>query len=293
MRILIGILHCIENEYQECINALQQQTDKNFEYFVLDNLPKKHAADEVYKKFMQNSGEFDIFMKLDADMVIEDSRFLEHVVEEFELRPWMQLLSLPVYDYFTERLIPAVNIYRNDVKFPMKHDGLFTDQNPVPDEKSLFSIQGLDGVVSHCKNPSLFQAFHFGLHRGVKIRYGDIQNLWERVALHCVNHEKVWENFLIRKEARLGQATLSGELAISGLFGPDNVSYGDQFAKEKFFEYEKWSSDDLKKEIIRLRLINFGWLPWWIRLGFINKSGNQKWHTIFKRAVRKLKKIIS
>ena len=68
MKILIGILHCIENEYELCIQSLQEQSVKNWNHFVIRDLPNAEAHNALYSRFMEGSKEYDLFLKLDADM---------------------------------------------------------------------------------------------------------------------------------------------------------------------------------------------------------------------------------
>ncbi len=70
MKILIGILYCIENERDACVKSIEAQTHRDFDYFIVENLPKKEAHHQLYTRFAASATEYDIFVKLDADMVI-------------------------------------------------------------------------------------------------------------------------------------------------------------------------------------------------------------------------------
>ncbi len=291
MRILVISPYCMENEFPECISSVCRQTYRQWKHLVLRNLQHPTADDTVYRTFMQRAHDFDLFMKLDADMVIEDERFLEGVVKAFLDRPWMDVLGVRLYDWFTERLIPSLNTYRSSVRFPLTHDGLFTDPLPVNPDRAVIGHAELDGRVTHCKNPSPFQAFHYGMHRGLKVVYGDASARWGQVSLHMQNHQQVWRNFLKRQDQRLGLAALGGEMALAGQFKPEHVDYAAPYAREVFAPYETWTSAQLRREITRMRYSNWGWLPWWMRLGMVNRYGFRTWRMIARRGVRRISRM--
>ena len=62
MRILIGILHTIENEFPQCIEAIKNQTYQNFDYFVVENIPNKEAHDTLYRRFMDSADNYELFI---------------------------------------------------------------------------------------------------------------------------------------------------------------------------------------------------------------------------------------
>ena len=39
MRIFVGTLKTIENEFEECVASIERQTHQNFEHFVFEDLP--------------------------------------------------------------------------------------------------------------------------------------------------------------------------------------------------------------------------------------------------------------
>jgi len=290
MRILVGILRTIENEFDECVASLQRQSHGYAEHFVLENLPKESACDTLYRKFMRRSDEFDLFVKLDADMVMERHDFLDRVEQAFAARPWMKLLSLPVQDFFTNQPIFGINIFRSGVEFPLNHDGLFTDQNPVSPEESVFGMDGFDGMVSRCKDPLPFQAFHYGLHRGLKARCGDLAGRWGRVAFHMRFHEALWRNFTSKMDSRLGLACLGGEMALRGDFAIEHVNYANPHAAQICEGFEHLSAFELRKCILKMRRRNFGMLPWPVRLGLVNQTKKGKWLAIASRVGSRLRR---
>jgi hypothetical protein len=169
MRILIGILHCIENEYELCVQSLQKQSVKNWEHFVIRDLPNSEAHNALYSRFMEKSNEYDLFLKLDADMVIQSPDFLQRISDHFTSNPDLDELQIPVYDHFTQREVFGQITYRNTVQWDVQAGNvLFTDYGAKSNRKEK-NTTDFKGDVHHCSNPSDYQSWHFGLHKAVKL----------------------------------------------------------------------------------------------------------------------------
>ena len=93
MRILVGTLYTIENEFDECVASINRQSHSDFEHFILENLPNKHAHDTLYRTFMERSGDFVLLIKVDADMVIEDEDLFAKIVDKFRVNEWSEKKS--------------------------------------------------------------------------------------------------------------------------------------------------------------------------------------------------------
>src|SRR5579862_5808505 len=99
-RILVGMLAAGENEREQAIASLRAQTFKNYELFVIENLPNKQAHETLYARFMSSADRFDIFFKLDADMVLTRSTVLEEVANFFAGNPDVELLFFELIDWY-------------------------------------------------------------------------------------------------------------------------------------------------------------------------------------------------
>ena len=116
-RILVGTLYSGENEFEECVASIKKQSYQNFEPLVIRNLPNKEAHDTLYKTFMDRSHEFDLMIKIDADMVIENERLFEKIVRKFQRNDKLKDLEIAVFDFFSNQLIWGMHAYRNTVKW--------------------------------------------------------------------------------------------------------------------------------------------------------------------------------
>ena len=262
MRIFVGTLFTIENEFDECVESIKGQSYRNFQHFIFENLPNKEAHNALYSSFMNMSCEFDLLIKVDADMVIGDKNLFSNIVNKFLNNAWLNELEIAVHDFFSDQLIWGLHVYRNIVKWEKNEERLFVDSSPVPSHQRLYDDKYLAPAAIHCKNPSLFQSFHYGVHRGLKILQPDrTTKIRSHRKFHWNNLERTWQNFLNKGDIRLGQAVLGSELVLKRLLGLDNLDYSNQYTSEIFKSYQNYDSNKLRSKIQRMRITNWGFLP--------------------------------
>lgn len=174
MRILIGTLYCGENEYLASRESIHDQSYRSWEHKVFSFLPGFEAHRALYTYFQENRDRFDLLVKLDADMVLGQDDILSRIVDRFTKDEELDLLLIPVHDFFTGRHIIGLNVFRNTVRWhsygdmirpDMTHDASSIRTQSVSDDE-------LAGAILHAPNPSREQAFRYGFARGVKTRHG-------------------------------------------------------------------------------------------------------------------------
>lgn len=235
MRILVGTLYTIENEFEDCCNSIHDQTYENYEHLVIRNLPKKEAHDTLYQTFMEKSDTYDLLIKIDADMVLCRNDLFERIVQRFTCYPELDLLLIAVHDYFTDNLIIGMNIFRNTVQWGKNKNDLITDRiyNPDSIRKIEKDYDELAPAAIHCQNPSPYQAFHFGFHRGMKAirrggNWGIVQALFNRYHKNPDTH--------------VAYALLGVKSAFTNRFSIENISYNDDTLYNYFkvkYEFKK------------------------------------------------------
>lgn len=253
MRILIGILHTIENEFEECLAAIDRQTHRDWDRFVLHNLPNKKSHEVLYQTFMERSSECDLFVKIDADMVLYDDDALARIVRRLRQTPAVDVLCVGVHDYFTDSIIAGMCTYRSHVRWARNDQRLFIDDWPVPPEKREVDTEFLAPIARHCPNPSNYQAFHFGFHRGLKVLESIRQDRAHYLGSMLNELELTREHFQRCPDPRLGLAVVGGELAICGTFQPEHVNYSADYPRTVCRKYEDLSVHELADRIEQLR----------------------------------------
>ncbi len=285
MRILVGTLYTIENEFDECVASIERQSYRDFEHLVLRNLGNKEAHESLFNIFVERSGEFDLLVKVDADMVLCSEFLLAAIVERFEKNPVLEHLQIAVHDFFTDQLIMGMNVYRNSVRWDMSAEAVFVESSETirsTPGRRVRDWNDLAPSAIHCKNPSLLQAFHFGVHKGVKVKEAVSRQMSTRAREHYYNIENTWHHFLRTDDVRLGLAALGGELALQDKFLPEHLDYSNPFVAQVFQSHEQWSNKQIKIAVTRLRLANGGLLPPEARLEYLDIGYAR---TIARRAV--------
>lgn len=272
MKLMIGIMHCIENEFKQCIESIELQTYKNFEYYVIEGLPNKEAHTMLYNTFMASAGEYDLFVKIDADMVICKSTFFENVVEYFADHPNVDDLEIKVKDFFINDLTYGLHVYSNRVKWINKRENLFVDRVINKYNKHHFGDSSLEPAAYHCPDPSAFQCYHFGLHKAVKfLQYRKEDFVKSASNSHWNNILKVGKNYSQTGDIRLAIALTGAIDAIFKRYTAENVDYQDQKVKVNFKKYTKedfmWKADlaafflkSIPRQVLRNMLLIFRYI---------------------------------
>src|SRR5690554_2572309 len=122
MRVLAGIMYTIENELSKCLESVINQTNVKVDYFLIDNLPEKEAHDLLYSTFMERHNNYDFFVKVDADMIIRENNLCFSIGKIFSQQSY-NMISVPVYVFFTKRYLNGMHFFRNNTKWQRFENG--------------------------------------------------------------------------------------------------------------------------------------------------------------------------
>ncbi|MBK1631878.1 hypothetical protein CKO31_14265 [Thiohalocapsa halophila] len=234
MNILVGITHCIENEFEQCLESIDRQTLPAFDRFVLSNLPNKEAHDTLYRTFMERAGEVDLFIKVDADMVLARPTFFEECAERFRSEPELEHLEIALNDWMTRRRIFGLHVYRSTHRWQQTAEAIFVDMVDHPHQRVADTTRLAPAAV-HSPDPSPFQAYHFGVHKGVKfVQKGRSRvQAGQRVA-HWYHFENLEAHFRETGDRRLALAVIGFNDALQSRWGPEAVDYDSEVTAARF-----------------------------------------------------------
>ena len=269
MRIFVGVLYSGENEYQECLSSIDSQTYPEFDVHKFEYQPKLEAHRSLYHSFLDKKDRYDLLIKIDADMVLTRPELFQQIVDKFEQNPDLDVLGIAIWDFFTGGYINGLNSYRNTVSWELDPRNVNADAVIVDKEKYIFDQTELAPAAWHCKNPSKLQAFHFGVHRAIKIF----------APKHSTSHwqllEKTWQNFLKTDDLRIGLAILGAELVFSGHLNNEDVDYTNPRLADVLQRYQDMNSSQVKREIRKLRFRSWGYLPSDLRRSLLRRLRTQ------------------
>jgi hypothetical protein len=167
-RLLILTLSTGEAALPVLTRQLATQSFRNFEQEVISGLPNLAAHARLYRTVMDRAHDFDLFLKLDADMTLRADTSLADVVRATATRPEGQHFVFRVWDYFTEEETLGVHVFRSGVRWAELTDDLFVDPDPPGARRVMW-----DGppapFVNHGEVVSDFECFSFGVHKFLKV----------------------------------------------------------------------------------------------------------------------------
>ena len=245
-RTLVGTLYCGENEFEALKESLQAQTYSHWEHVVYKNLPNKEAHDRLYRTFMDQQDDFDLFLKLDADMVFRSSEGLRRIVDLFQETDELDHLTLAVRDWYSDSLIEGLHTFSDRAFWPERKESRFVDSSPDVPGRHLKLWGGPAPVVDHSPDPSPFQAFRFGVHRALKVvqpgrwklRYGQTRGQWKLL-------QRCWRHFVSEGDHRLGLAILGADVTLAGDVRPKHYDEVQEPLQDIFQDYENVSAQHL------------------------------------------------
>lgn len=167
-RVLVITMYCGEPQFQRCIESVIKQKLVLCEHKFIKNKPNVEAHRDLYEMINKFRGDYDFFVKLDADMEFSSEQALIKILSFFE--PDTDHLTIPVFDFFINEDMAALSVFSNRVFFDtVKMDNLYVDQLNInypgvrKNENNSFQL------VYHCYKPSKEQCIAFGVHRALKV----------------------------------------------------------------------------------------------------------------------------
>ena len=255
MRVLVGTLFSGENEFEECKRSLRNQSFTNFDHVVFKNLPNKEAHETLYNKFMDEAENYDLFVKLDADMVFMNDQSLSKIVGTFQDFEELDHAILGVKDWASDSIIDGLHIFSNRATWSKNEEDLFVDPSPKVPGRKLYTHDAPAPLVLHSPDPSRKQAFRFGFHRALKLlqtNKEDFSFLSSKMQFELLAN--IWQQYSQKRDAVRGIILFGADYVIrnelqQNLYSNDQEKLYEVFeneypGEEKIFNYLKrnWES---------------------------------------------------
>jgi glycosyltransferase involved in cell wall biosynthesis len=242
LKVMVGTLYSGESEFNLCTASVNRQTYRNCKHIVINNLPNIEAHNTLYETFLNS--EFDILIKLDADMVLIDDEFFDKVVNLVLFSKGLAIIQIAILDFYTGRAIQGINVYTKLFKWNCQFsDNVFTDRSKVKFENRMLVWNKFQRSVIHSPNPSNFQAFHFGIHRAIKVIEANQRGDMDSAVEQYVYLEKTHEHYLLRKTNNLLMASIGSQIGLSGIFTHEAIDYTNDLLKTYYQKLIKEESD--------------------------------------------------
>ncbi len=251
LNVLVGTLYSGEQELDQCVDALNQQHHCHRSHFIIEHMAEKAAHDQLYGRFMHNANEYDLFLKLDADMVLTDHDKLGAAVALFEESPDLDHAVFTVQDWMTDSTIVGIHMYRSSVRWTQHDDVLFSDAPPQRSGARRYFTRGAPSpLADHGPTPTPAQAFHHGLLRGLKAFQTGVTEIRPAQAfVHWRLLKRLWDHFDRVRDRRLGLALMAVEHVLSHAVTPDFCHYTNTRFWQTFGMYETMTPDQMYKQL--------------------------------------------
>ncbi len=179
-RIFVGTMYAGEEEFEESRYLVGKQQEVLVDHFFIKNLPEYEAHGELWKTWESAKNDYDLFIKVDADTLIDDPRMFEKIYTHFKSEPRLTGMQIPLFDYFTNGLIAGLNCFSPVVKFRNANSRLHADHADTNHDITMKGdkVSHLAPAGRHCAYPNKRQAFHYGLHRMKKNQVETMRNVF-------------------------------------------------------------------------------------------------------------------
>lgn len=250
--VLVLTLYSGEAEYQRSCASLASQSFTAWEHRVFEHLTNTEAHARLYETVMTESGNFSLFFKLDADMVLADNKVLADLVEVFNQRPSLDHLVVAVTDWMTESPIIGAHLFSDRVRWCRHSETLYVDPDPeFPGDKLVVEGPPRD-LIHHADDPSSFQAFHFGAHRALQAcqTYRGLRDARPYNALVQWQYlDQVWRHFDRTDDPRLGLAILAADMVFRRELPATVNEYSDPTLCAAFESAEGLDSGQIRERL--------------------------------------------
>ena len=238
-KVLVLILYSGEQELKQSLEMLRKQTYQNWEYKIFSHLQNREAHDRLYEYIMSHGEQYDIFIKLDADMVLINDEAIQAIINCFLENPNTDQLNFSVHDVMSNSRIMGLLTFSKNVRWEKSKEILFVDHAPIiPGAR--FLVWGAPAPLAlHCPNPHPFQAFHFGAHRMLKaLQRSSHKKRWIQSALQWHLLFQVWKQLCWKKTPQLAYMMLGAYSVWGGEVEIDGNEYQSKSLEKAFKRYE-------------------------------------------------------
>ena len=169
-KVLAGILYSGEPTLSRAIGALEAQQDIDLRIVLIGGFDEWEAHRRLYRTFNETGTDVDMFVKVDADMVIRSERLIAAAFATFRAAEELDQLTINVDDWLSGRSLSGLHVWRGDVRWAESVPHLFTDQVETTVSRKLRIPRSSVSLVSHAPDPSPEQVARFVARRMLKAR---------------------------------------------------------------------------------------------------------------------------
>ena len=167
-RVLAGILYSGEPTLSRAIDALEAQQDIDLRIVLFGGFDQWEAHRRLYRTFNETGNDVDMFVKVDADMVILHERLLAVLHAFLSDHEQLDRITVGVHDWLADAPIPGMHVWRSSVRWLEDPPALQTDLARNTVRAKLSYIDSPERLVLHAPDPTDVQAARYAARRTLK-----------------------------------------------------------------------------------------------------------------------------
>lgn len=213
----IAVLSCISDEAQvsQHERSVADQIGIRVTHVKFEGANFVEALKALHRYAFRYNHNYDFFAKLDADMVLSRADVLKTICQQIDRRRERQRMTVPVYDFFTDKEIGGFHCWRGSIALQSFGEERYRGDRWIGEMPGLTIQRHPIPLVWHSFSPSLEQAFRYGFNRGAKAMSG---SAWHVHWISLLRLARVFSAGHSKRHER-GAALLGGACAC-GLLSP-------------------------------------------------------------------------
>lgn len=215
--VLVVTLHDGEPQFDACQTAIRGQMGVTLEHVVISNLPNLEAHRRCFATIQERRRDYDIAVKVDADMVLANDSVLASMAEYIGSHDGVDHVQFAIDDFFTLRKIMGMQAYSPRVRWSTSDEALFVDPAPTIPGRRVEVWNPLFPVAFHSFEPTAEQAFRFGVHRAQKaLQPGRRRIRGSQAVVQWRTLVHTWNAFASSDDVARGLAVYGADRVIDG-----------------------------------------------------------------------------
>ena len=167
-RVLVGVLSAGEPSLESSLASIHAQEEVEVEIIHVADRPQFEAHRELFAAFDERSADFDLIVKVDADMEIVNTRLFTALIAMFQRFPEHDLIPVAVDDWLSRTRIWGLNAWRGGVRWTAPPPALFVDRVPSTVRSAMSLLDTGAPLVLHATRPTTAQCLRYGAQRALK-----------------------------------------------------------------------------------------------------------------------------
>jgi len=237
-RIFLGMIYSGEGDFYASVDIINKQINVDVTHFIISNMSEKDAHNKLLTTWNECKYDYDLFVKIDADIVLRDKESLDRIWQNIRESNRVTHVQVLLHDYMTNDLIYGLNCYNSKAVINAIDHDLYCDYNVDAEHDNVLMRcihdSKLVPVGYHSHRATHIQAFRHGICMTLKNRHEDIKKMFD-----------IW---VIDRDVLRGFALIGVKMAQK--FSKTNHNYTDNFLHNAFTDavitYEKQLDDIIK-----------------------------------------------